>query len=572
MREIIWRMRIEDEWTLCSLDTHCQITNRVEVKCSAYHGTASSFVFSGESSPYWRMHNLKMEAMTMLDLLDDIMKDFPGIVFRMEYSAEGAVFSILCDGCESFIGFTPQEGKNDEKILQKYIHTDDFDVFHTLHTTPREIGEPLRFLFRFNLGATTTWALEKSRVVAIDEAKGSYTYAGTIRNVTTKMELHSAVQKCEAKTNFLAAMSHEIRTPLNAITGVLYMLGQTKLSSRQEQCLSYLKTASVTLMETINDVLDFSKIEAGGMTTSSKRFNIKAVLTDVQTIFVPQVLEKKIPLIIQLAENVPQCLLGDAYHIRQMLVNFVGNAFKFTSSGHIDLDCEVESREKDEVVLKFTVTDTGIGMDSAVLEHIFCPFAQAHSNVPKRQKGTGLGLSIVKSLAEQLGGGVSVTSTKGKGSTFVFTCKVKVLESALEENLAKTVSVPLFEEYKVLVVDDNAINREIASFLLKDAGLRVTEAENGLDAVQILNNSKDCPYSLVLMDIEMPVLNGIQATQKIRSLQDFGGIPIIAMTAHSFGAEVDKCLAAGMSWHISKPLDVQEFYSVVSQFLPRLHG
>ena len=506
----------------------------------------------------------------MLELIDDIIKDFPGILFRMEYAPTGATFPVLSDGCESFIGFTPEEGKKDRKILQKYIFADDFDTFHKIHTTPREIGDPLLFLFRFNFGNTVSWALEKSRVVGVDEANGTYTYAGTIRNITADMELQNAIQKTKAKTNFLATMSHEIRTPLNSITGVLYMLGQTQLTSRQKLCLSYLKTACATLMETINNILDYSKIEAGSMATSNEGFNIKTVLTDVQTMFVAQALSKKVPLTIRLADDVPQNLIGDGPHIRQMLINFVGNAFKFTFSGQIDLDCKLESRDGSEVMLRFVVTDTGIGMEKAVLDRVFCPFIQADSTMPQRQKGTGLGLAIVKSLAEQMGGGVEVSSTKGQGSVFAFTCKVQAQENPAEEDCVNPVSIPLFEEYRVLVVDDNAINREVTSYLLKDAGLRVTEVENGLEAVKEIEASKGCPYSLVLMDIEMPILNGIQATRRIRSLQDFCDVPIIAMTAHSFGAEVEKCIEAGMNGHLSKPLDIQEFYSVVSKFLEPL--
>lgn len=503
----------------------------------------------------------------MLEFIEDMIKDFPGIVFRMEYSMSGAKFSLLSDGCESFIGFSLKEGKEDKKILQKYIHADDFELFHNLHTTPRALGEPLWFLFRFNLGASVTWALEKSRVVSIDEATETYSYAGTIRNITEKMELRNAIERCEAKTNFLAAMSHEIRTPLNAITGVLYMLGQTTLTPRQKQCLSYLKTASATLMETINEVLDFSKIEAGNMTTASKPFNIKTLLSDVQTMFVSQVVEKKLTFTSELAPDVPHYLVGDSFHIRQMLVNLVGNAFKFTSSGGIVLDCALESRENNEAMLKFSVTDTGIGMDAGVLSKVFSPFIQANSEVPQRQKGTGLGLSIVKALAEQLGGGVSVQSTKGQGSVFSFTCKVKVQEKPIEESGVNSVGVPLFEEYKVLVVDDNDINREVAVFLLKDAGLSVVEAGNGLEAVEIIKKNKANPFSLILMDVEMPVLNGLQATSKIRSFPETSEVPIIAMTAHSFGSEVKKCLEAGMNWHISKPLDVEEFYTIIAKYL-----
>ena len=257
--------------------------------------------------------------------------------------------------------------------------------------------------------------------------------------------------------------------------------------------------------------------------------------------------------------------------MRQILMNLLNNAIKFTAEGGVSLLCALESSAEDTVVLRFTVTDTGIGMSKETLKRVFTPFEQADGSISKRHGGTGLGLAIVKTLVEMLGGEVGVTNRLRRGSEFTFTCKVVELAEGMVETPSHAKGVPHLAAKSILLVEDNEINREIALALLDETKADITVAKNGLEALLLVKSLP--PFDLILMDVQMPIMDGIQATRKIHAVPGMAEVPIVAMTAHALDTERKKCLEAGMKAHIGKPLDIHSFYDVIaSMFKEHANG
>jgi len=498
--------------------------------------------------------------------IDTLMGNLPGVAFRMRYGPKGASFTFLSDSCRRFLGFSLEEALEDPDIMRRIIAEEDFPTFHGLHAAPGRPGETLEFMFRISLEGRTHWIMEKSRIIESNPDTGEQIFEGFAHDVSERMQLRAAELASEAKSNFLASMSHEIRTPLNAVTGFLYLLRKSGLNEEQAGYVAKISTASSALLEIINAVLDFSKIEAGKMRIVDEPFSLNALLDDIDAMFSQLVANKGLALEFAIEDNVPRNLSGDPGHIRQVLINLINNAVKFTAEGSVSVRCSLVPGGERDLYLKFSVADTGMGMSREFLKKIFSPFEQADGSASRRHGGTGLGLSIAKSLAELMHGGLEVRSEQGKGSVFSFTCRVQALHGVTVIAPEEIQEVPDFGDHEVLLVEDNEINREIALALLRDTRLRVREAENGAEALKMLSSAPPSRYSLILMDIQMPVMDGLQATRRIRMLPGMKDIPIIAMTAHALDTEIDKCIKAGMNTHISKPLDVRMFYSVLSRY------
>ena len=457
--------------------------------------------------------------------------------------------------------------KADKNMLRRLIAEEDYAGFHQAHSGDLTVGDTVEVMFRFNADGGVKWVLEKSRVIAADREKGDFTFEGFAHDITDRIKLREAELASEAKSNFLAAMSHEIRTPLNAITGFVHLLGQTPLSVPQKDYLAKINTASGAMLEIINSILDFSKIEAGKMEVDDEAFDLDAMLDAMSALFSLSAAQRGLDFSVSVAQDVPRALVGDSLHIRQVLINLINNAFKFTESGGVSLACGVDSASEESLILRFTVSDTGMGMNRDALERVFSPFEQADGSVSRRHGGTGLGLSIVKSLVTLMRGEVSVESEPGAGSTFSFTCRVMRQPNDAPCVMPEESAPPVFRSREVLLAEDNEINREIAVTLLENVGLRVAVAENGQVALELAAGSEPSRFSLILMDIQMPVMDGFQATRKIRALPGMEGVPIVAMTAHALDSEIRRCLNAGMQDHISKPLDVRKFYAVLARYL-----
>lgn len=369
-----------------------------------------------------------------------------------------------------------------------------------------------------------------------------------------------AEQSVITKDNFLANMSHEIRTPMNAIIGFTDILSKTNLDESQKESVSAIKSAGENLLEIINDILDFSKIESGKLKIENKPFNLRETLKKVIDLLTVKAREKSIGLNFNLEPNLPEVISGDKVRLTQIIVNLVGNAIKFTNDGDVNVNVKCKEENADKCTVQFSVKDTGIGISQDKLADIFERFIQASSSTTRKFGGTGLGLSIVKNLIELQGGSINVISELGKGSEFIFelsypkvkgTAVEKIDESKLLHNSESKVRILLFE--------DNLLNQKLATMVLKGFGFDVELAGNGKIGVEKLKKQS---YDCILMDLQMPEMDGYQATTVIRNELNLQ-IPIIAMTAHSLIGEKEKCLGFGMNEYITKPFKQEELFSKI---------
>ncbi|MGI9579855.1 ATP-binding protein [Chryseobacterium sp. RRHN12] len=374
-----------------------------------------------------------------------------------------------------------------------------------------------------------------------------------------------ALVAAQTKENFLANMSHEIRTPLSGILGFTNLLQKRPLDETSAEFVSSIQRSGENLMAIINDILDLSKIEAGMMRITPGIFSINGLVNSVETFFTERAREKGLTLSSTIDPSIPDTLVGDATRLTQILVNLIGNAIKFTHQGNIFVKIYSKQQTEKDAVLGFKISDTGIGIDKEKLTEIFERFNQGEDSTTRNYGGTGLGLSIVKSLILLQNGNIEVSSEQGKGTTFHFYIpygiaeeQLTVLPAADPHYFKDKSNTPL----KVLVVDDNVINQSLMKHLLSQWNIDFHMASNGLEAVSYLK-SNAC--DLVLMDIQMPHMDGYTATQKIREELRLD-IPIIAMTAHALAGERERCLSRGMNEYISKPVNEEELFMLISKF------
>ena len=364
---------------------------------------------------------------------------------------------------------------------------------------------------------------------------------------------------------FLATMSHEIRTPLNAIIGFTQIVLKTPLDNDQKKYIGAIKTSGDNLLVIINDVLDFSRIKEGKMPIARKNFSLSKILTACVEQISPKAIEKKIKLLTTIDSTIPDIIIGDPTRLTQVLLNFLSNAIKFTEKGEIVINVSKVAEKEDSIDLEFSVKDTGIGIPADRLNSIFEAFTQANEDTSRLYGGTGLGLAIVKRLAELQGGSVSVESKQGEGSCFYFRINYKKAKTQIPTFLKRpgnNVEEPVIKGLKVLVVEDNEMNQVLAQKVLEDWGWNVEIAGNGKIAIEKVQQND---YDILLMDIQMPEMNGYEATSYIREKMPVpkSYTPIIAMTAHALHSEEEKCFETGMDDYISKPFDEKLLYTKI---------
>jgi len=374
-----------------------------------------------------------------------------------------------------------------------------------------------------------------------------------------------------AKSAFLANMSHEIRTPLNAITGMAHILRRSGLTPQQTDRLDKIEGAGKHLLEIINAVLDLSKIEAGKFTLDDAPVHIEALLGNITSMLGQKAKNKGLRLQIETV-SLPHNLHGDATRLQQALLNYASNALKFTETGHITLRVKEELQTNTTATLRFEVEDSGIGIAPDALSKLFVAFEQADNTTTRKYGGTGLGLAITRKIAEVMGGTAGVSSTEGMGSTFWFTAVLRKGQYSVEETTkagADTAEQAIQRYHagkRILLVEDEPTNREIAQMLLEEVGLKVDLAEDGREAVA---KAGAASYAAILMDMQMPVLDGLDATRQIRQLPERETTPILAMTANAFAENKDQCFAAGMNDFIAKPVIPEVLYESLLKWLEK---
>lgn len=379
-------------------------------------------------------------------------------------------------------------------------------------------------------------------------------------------ELEASKIKAElaskAKEAFLANMSHEIRTPLNAIIGMIRELGKETLNADQKMYVEKSSIASKHLLSIINNVLDISKIEAGELTLEEEHFSLDNSVNNVLSIMSSRAEEKDIYLKSEFFSNIHPAVIGDPLRIEQVLINLVGNAIKFTAHGGISIKCSLLNNYADEQKIKIAVTDTGVGMDKSYLKNIFKKFSQEDRSVSRKYGGTGLGLAITYELIQLMGGTIEVESEKNIGTTFNVIVTLKKSEPSkikIKEEANETISL---NGLKILLVEDNELNRFVAQNTFKYHKCIVDEAVNGLDALEKLKQKQ---YDIILMDIQMPEMDGLEATEKIRTELKIE-TPVIALTANAFKSEVEKCKLAGMNDYLTKPFEETALLKLISKY------
>ena len=497
-----------------------------------------------------------------------LLSNLPGVAFRLRSSRTDLVYEFASEGCLELTGYSADALINNKDIsFLSIMYPDDLGHFTSIHRMAGNTDQPRENIFRIiRKDGMVRWVWERSRIVFRNDEHTIF--EGFFHDVTERFQLQEAELANKTKIEFMATMSHEIRTPMNAILGMSHQALKTELSEKQKGYLKNINFAAGQLMGIINDILIYSTIEAGKMILDKVPFKVEELISSLGAVLLQKATDKGLELSFTLSDTVPEYVSGDSLRISQVLSNLLNNAIKFTEKGSIQMICEAMEGKDGSTVLQFTVNDTGIGITAAQQKIIFEAFCQGDPSITRKYGGTGLGLSISKKLAELMDGDITVSSMEGQGTSMVFSCVVGPAQAGEVHTVNNTVDIPVFSGQKVLLVEDNLVNQEIAKELLNEVNLAVTVANNGREALELLREYPgDPPFSVVFMDLQMPVMDGYQAAHLIRNEKRFDNMPIIAMTAHALEAERERCMEIGMNAHLTKPVDVQTLYSALLEHL-----
>lgn len=525
------------------------------------------------------------EARRLSEQLMDLTSAIPGVVFQLHLQANGKCrFLFVSDKASAMPGLRVLallrsggpvgEAYAVPRPVRQRIQT----AFMERLRNP----EPLDFDTEVQHEGASRWL--QTSATARRLADGSVLFHGVWMDVTEqKSQTHAmaiakeaAERAAQERARFIAVMSHEIRTPLNAVLGMAQLALKDELPAQQRERVEQIRRASRHLLGILTDVLDFSKIDGGHLQLEHKPFSPSSIMGTLADLLSPKALAKSLQLRMDVDDNVPEHCVGDAQRLSQILINYVHNAIKFTHQGEVVVRLRAVQQDGHHLLLRGEVQDTGIGMTAQQMEGLFEPFRQADSSITRRFGGTGLGLVIARQLAQAMGGETGVHSEPGRGSTFWFTARLQRAPAKdwPHEGLEHPLSPPALgvgqtAGLRVLVVDDNEVNLQVVQGLLEAGGLQVDRARNGAEAVDQLTRAADHTYAAVLMDMQMPVMDGLSATRALRALPRCKALPIIAMTANATTADMERTRVCGMNDHIAKPLLEAPLWQTLSRWLAR---
>jgi PAS domain S-box-containing protein len=498
--------------------------------------------------------------------------------FRMiSDSAQDAIIMIDNDGNISYWNKAAEKifGYTEKEAMGKYLHR-----FIAPESYYESSAKAFKIFQKSGQGAAIGKTIELAAVrkngaefpieVSISplKIKGEWNAMGILRDITERKIMQNELLKfieeadsaSKAKSEFLAGMSHEIRTPMNAIIGMAELISDTMLNEEQKEYLEIMKVSSNNLLGIINDILDISKIEAGGLELEQKEFNLPELVETTGASLAVSANEKRLELLCHIIPDIPEYIIGDPVRLRQILVNLTGNAIKFTEKGEIVISLRIEERKDNEALIHFWVSDTGIGITKERQDKIFDSFTQADGSTTRKYGGTGLGLTISKQLAEKMGGRIWVESEPGKGSVFNFTIRAAIVEKAKEK-----IIFPDLKHLKVLIIDDNFTNRLILQDTTSIWGLLPSEVSGGQSGLKELESAKQKgdPYQLILLDKNMPDLDGFEVTQKIKQIPEYADVPIIFLTSSEEKGDRQKAKEFGISDFLLKPVKRSKLYDAI---------
>lgn len=537
--------------------------------------------------------------------LQTILDNIPGFVYQLKVDSQGNYrYEFVTEGVQ-LLGITPEQVLADASRLMDRIHKDDTGWVHEGIQACKQKMTTWRGTFRMvDLTGQVFWIECRERPQAT--AEGSTIWTGFAMDVTDRVEMQrkmvaageEAQKANQAKSEFLASMSHEIRTPMNGVIGMTQLLLDTSLTEEQAGYVEVMQSSGNALLNLINDILDISKIEAGRLELEFIEFSFDDWLKELLQVHAPLARQKGLRFFCSKPEDLPRTVCGDPNRLRQILTNLISNSLKFTTEGRIEFTVTEISRNGHQIRVRLEVRDTGIGIPREMAKKLFNKFEQGDRSMNRIYGGSGLGLSIARQLVELMGGDIGFDSILGKGSTFwvelnlkapadqAFCAKVSATQnrfrvdihtSSMSEGSDRPSQIRRFkydgryedEDIRVLVADDNAVNRRVASATLLRLGIRADVVSSGHEAIQKLAT---IPYDIVLMDIQMPMLDGFETTRAIRSPHSKSlnpDVPIIAMTAHTLDEHIDQCHQAGMNDHLGKPIQIHSLVATIDRWLKK---
>jgi PAS domain S-box-containing protein len=505
---------------------------------------------------------------------------------RMALAEKAATFGIweldlasgnmaISEGLAQLLGVAGGPARLTAEQADTIVYPDDREAVRVAFEQAIASREKYQAEFRVLLpNGSVRWVRSQGRVELADNRPTRVT--GALIDITEQRETllrlerarEAAESAVKAKSAFLANMSHEIRTPMNGIIGSVTLLVDGGVTDAQQEYVRIIQACGKSLTQLVDDILDLSKIEAGKLTLEQTPFRLDTLITDALAVVAPAAGARGLELRQTVGTNLPEALVGDPQRLRQVVLNLLSNAVKFTEHGHVEIRVAAAGVDADAVQLEFLVRDTGIGIPAAVQQSILEPFSQGDNSTTRRFGGTGLGLAICRRLVDLMGGRLEIESEPGRGSTFRFTAPFAVtaasaVSSESSQQLIRASTHPL----RILLAEDNTVNQFVASRLLERMGHDVDIVTDGRQAVTAVERDD---YDLVLMDCQMPNMDGYAATRAIRSLRRGRTLPIVAMTASAMAEERQRCLDAGMDDYLAKPVSVERLYQLLENLPARV--